>query len=136
MRTAHATGHDFGGKGPANGTKPAAPFPSVGGAGGAGPSPAAGREEPHDSLAQPLAGPARPRYETRCFWGWLFPSSRPKSSLLVGWRWPRACFEASPLVFLLDKQLSGEFQVIQSQLLNGTPRARWFGGKFRQNPSV
>lgn len=38
-------------------------FPSIRGVGGVGTSPDAEREQPHDGVAQPLRGPARPRYD-------------------------------------------------------------------------
>lgn len=48
-----------------------------------------------------------------------------------------ACFELSPLIFLLDKlELSGELKTIHGRLLNGTPRKRRFWGNMGRIPNT
>lgn len=104
--------------------KLSAPLPSVCNAGRTGASAAAGQAEPHHSLAQPLRGPACPRYGNCCSQGCFSQQIHPKKRFPSGWRRPRACFEFSPLIFLVDTQLSAELQEIHSRLLNGTANGK------------
>lgn len=116
--------------------KLSAPLPSVCNAGRTGASAAAGQAEPHHSLAQPLRGPACPRYGNCCSQGCFSQQIHPKNRFPSGWRWPRACFEFSPLIFLVDTQLSAELQEIHSRLLNGTANGKVEkqGGEIQPEP--
>jgi len=127
-------------------TSPLFSSPSICSVGGIGTSPDAEREQPRDSVAQPLGGPARPRYDTSPQNGSLAPAASSISArisplpalprtllpaktelkpLSIRIETVGTCSEVS-LLFLLDQQLSAELEVIHSRLLNGTPRKRHF----------
>ena len=84
--------------------------------------------------------PLHPRYlhgfSPLLFLGCFFQQKNEPKPLSIRTEMVGACFELSPLIFLLDKQLSGELKAIHSRLLNGTPRKRQFWGNMGRIPNT